>query len=387
MAALDPKSTGSGPTLMKQRITFIITSLYKGGAETQLVRVATALSRRGWGVEIVSLIPRNDFSELLRSSGVSVRSLGIARGRYDPRALLRLIRLLKESKPPVVCTFMFHANVLGRVAAKLAGVPVIVSSIRNARFGRRWAEILMRWTDWMANVTTTNSALAGKSLSSRGIVAPGRLRVMPNAIDTRWPKEGTRARSEARAELGAAEGESVWLSVGRLEPQKGHDDALKAVEALKGAGERISLFIVGEGSLEESLESLRNELGLEDEVKFLGYRNDVEDLMAAADGLLLSSRWEGLPNVVLEALVAGLPVVATDVGGVRELIEDGVSGLIVPPGDTRAMAEAIRRVIHMNEMQLDALKRVGQERTSAKYSQPAVIDGWEQLFLGLLEAI
>ena len=371
---------------MKKRITFIITSLYKGGAETQLVRVATSLTQRGWGVEIITLIPRNDFSETLRASGVAVRSLGIARGRYDPRALLRLIRLLRESRPPVVCTFMFHANVLGRVAAKLARVPVIVSSIRNARFGRRWAEVLMRWTDWMADVTTTNSVLAGTSLSERGVVAHGRLKVMPNAIDTRWPKASARSRSAVRAELGAVEGESVWLSVGRLEPQKGHDDALTAIEAVKDAGDRIRLFIVGEGSLAESLESLRIELGLEADVTFLGYRNDVDDLMAAADGLLLSSRWEGLPNVVLEALVAGLPVVATDVGGVRELIEDGVSGLVVPSGDTRAMAEAIRRVIHMNEMQLDALKHVGQERTSAKYSQPAVIDGWEQLFLTLLEA-
>lgn len=370
---------------MNQRITFVITSLYKGGAETQLVRVATALSQRGWGVEIITLIPRNDFAPTLDSAGVVVRSLGVARGKYDPRALLRLIRLLRESRPQVVCTFMFHANVLGRVAAKLAGVRVIVSSIRNAIFGRRWSEVLMRWTDWIADVTTTNSELAATSLTSRGVVSPKRLRVMPNAVDISGSREGVGPRPDVRAELGAADGEPVWLSIGRLEPQKGHDDALMAVKAVKDAGDKIHLSIVGEGSLSESLNLLRNQLGLNEDVTFLGYRNDVHDLMVAADGLLLSSRWEGLPNVVLEALVAGLPVVATDVGGVRELIEDGVSGFVVPSGDTSAMAAAMRQMTHMNVLQREALTRVGKERTLAKYSQPAVIDGWEQLFLGLLE--
>src|SRR5690606_39427883 len=116
-------------------ITFVSTSLFKGGAETQLVRLALGLKRRGWLVRLVTVMDLDDFGPVLTSAGIQVETLAIPRGRYDPRSLPRLVRILRKHKPDVVCTFMYHANVLGRVAARLAGVPTVISSIRNAIFG------------------------------------------------------------------------------------------------------------------------------------------------------------------------------------------------------------------------------------------------------------
>lgn len=369
---------------MNRRLAFLITSLYKGGAETQLVRVATAMAARGWQVEILTLMDRNDFAPTLAAAGVGVHSLGVARGSYDPRALTRLVRLLRESRPTLLCTFLFHANVLGRVAGRLAGVPVVVSSIRNAVFGAWWADLLMRWTDGLAAVTTTNSELAGRALRARRVVSPARLRIMPNGIEVGAPPPADADRAALRAELGLPREGTVWLSVGRLEPQKAHDVALHAVARLVREGRSTHLLIVGEGAQLAALEELRASLGLEERVSFLGYRNDVDALMRAADGLLMASRWEGLPNVILEALVAGLPVVATDVGGVRELVEDGVSGLVVPAGDPAALAAALARLMDKTPTERRAFVTAGRAHVLERYALDQVMERWDALFTELV---
>lgn len=371
---------------MERRITFLITSLYKGGAETQMVRVALGMAARGWQVEILTLMDRNDFAATLEAAGIGVRTLGVARGSYDPRALTRLARQLRRSRPTVLCTFMFHADVLGRVAGRLAGVPVVVSSIRNSKFGAWWADLLIKWTDGLTDVTTTNSELAGRELLERRVVSPARLRIMPNGIEVgELPPEGA-DRAALRAELGLPQADVVWLSVGRLEPQKAHDVALHAVARLVREGRSLHLLIVGEGAQLAALEELRGCLGLEGHVTFLGYRNDVDALMRAADGLLLASRWEGLPNVILEALVAGLPVVATDVGGVRELVEDGVSGLVVPPDDPAALATAIVRLTEAPPEERQAFVAAGRARVLARYALDQVMERWDALFTELAAA-
>lgn len=371
---------------MDRRITFVIMSLYRGGAETQLVRVATGLASAGWQVEIITIISLNDFARTLEGAGVAVRSLGMTRGRYDPRALTRLARMLRESRPTVVCTFMFHANVLGRIVARLNRVPIVVSSIRNAEFGGRWADVLMRWTDALADVTTTNSELAGAALTARGVVKEQRLRILPNGIETGPPQAEGRSREAVRAELGFEEADRIWLSVGRLEPQKAHDLAVRAVAELLEAGHELRLVIVGEGGQMEMLESLRSRLGLEGRVSLLGHRKDVRELMLAADGMLLASRWEGLPNVILEALVAGLPVVATDVGGVRELITDGRTGVVVAPGDPAALARGVERVIGMDPEERRAMVEAGRRHVTERYALPKALADWEELFTSLVES-
>lgn len=363
-------------------ITFVCTSLFKGGAETQLVRLALGLSQRGWSVKIVTIMDLNDFVEPLLGARIEVETLGIPRGKYDPRSLPKMVSILRRHAPNIVCTFMYHANVLGRVAARIAGVPIVVSSIRNAIFGGWVADRLMRATDRLANVTTTNSELAAKALLSRGVVSPSRLRVVKNAIDL-TPAQYVRV---SRDELvGAEVGSSwLWLSVGRLEPQKAHENTIRAIGQLTQRGADVHLAIAGNGGLHRELAELRDSLGLRDRVSFLDYRNDVKELMSVSDGLVLASRWEGLPNSILEACLANLPVVATSVGGVEEIIADGDTGLVVPPDDVDALADAMFAAISLTQEERTRMTHRARDFVEKSFSPEQVISTWENLFFDQL---
>lgn len=364
-----------------RRILFFITGLHiGGGAEAQLVRLATHLARSGWRVSVVSLMPGNHFASELERAGVSSGSLAIPRGRYDPRALTRLVGELRSERPTILCTFLFHANVLGRVAARLAGTPIVVSSVRNVDFGGRWADRLLRWTDRLCDLTTTNSRLAADALSKRRVVRDGALRVVPNGIDTRPLDALERDRSWLDDQVGNRSESFVFLAVGRLEPQKAYAVTLDGLARLIDDGHDIHLAIAGEGSQRASLEAEARRLGIADRVTLLGTRNDVPRLMRSADALVLSSSWEGLPNVVMEAHAARTPVVATRVGGVPELVEHGRTGLLVAPNEPIALAEAMANLIAMSPEARQRMADRGRRHVDEHYELATVMHSWERLF-------
>lgn len=364
----------------------VITGLHVGGgAEAQFVRLATYLAKSGWCVDVVTLMPANDFVDELMAARVSVHTLDIARGRYDPRALLRLVRLLNRRSPLILCTFLFHANVLGRIAGWLAATPLVVSSIRNVDFGGRRADRLLKMTDRLCDLTTTNSRLAADALMERRIVRKGRLTVVPNALDPRTLSDSVRDHGWLTGELGCPTGRFVWLAVGRLEPQKGYEAALDALARLVARGFDVHLAIAGEGAQRGALSKQAERIGIAARVSLLGTRRDVPRLMRGADALVLSSRWEGLPNVVMEALAARTPVVATSVGGVPELIEDGRTGLLVDPGDAEALADGMVRLMEMPIEQRGALTEAGRLHVEQEYALEPVMQAWVSLFDGLLD--
>lgn len=369
------------PAGRRGRILFFITSLFRDGAETQLVRLAIAMTKRGWSVSIVTIMDHNDFAASLADAGIGVESLKVPRGRYDPSSLPRLVRIIRSHQPDIVCTFMYHANVLGRVASKIARVPSVVSSIRNSVFGGAIADRLMAATDRLADFTTTNSRLAAEALLERRVVARERLLVIPNAVDLKSDSEQSMTRSSALWD--GIDSRWLWLSVGRLEEQKGHDVTIRAMAELKGRGVDSHLIIAGSGGLESELVRLRDELGLQEDVTFLGYRTDISRLMTVSDGFILASRWEGLPNVVMEACAVGLPVLAADVGGVTEIIEDGVSGVVVRPDDSQTLSLAMGRLMSLERSRLDQMTALARKSVEQKFEANAVMAQWDALFSSL----
>ena len=298
----------------------------------------------------------------LESRGISVWSPGITGPASAVRGLWRLLRHLRARRPQVVCTFMFHANVPGAVLGRLAGVPVVVSSIRNERFGPRWRERLEALTQRLCDVTVLNSERVAASLIARGIVRKDRCRVIPNAVDVaRFSPDGFSTRESTRRRLVVPPEAFLWLTVGRLEPQKDHESLLRAAAGLREQHSYLRVALAGDGPLRDSLQRLSRRMALEDVVCWLGVRTDVPDLLAASDAFVLSSRWEGSPNALLEALAAALPVVATDVGGVRDLVEDGRSGYLVPPADAEALGTAMGRVMTLPRDQRLQLGRRGRD--------------------------
>lgn len=370
---------------MKWQIVFLITGLAYGGAETQLVNLATSLKKRGWEVRVVSMLPPQAFTEELKEAGIPLLTLNMRRGVADPRAVFRLVKMLREWRPQILTSFMFHANLLGRIAGRLAGVPIVVSSIRNENFGGSRRDRVLRMTDWMGEISTTNSNLAADKLVKRGVMPADKIRVIPNGLvlDKFTVKDSSRVG--LRQQLGITEDEFLWLAVGRLEEQKDYSNLLQAFKIIIQDGHKAQLRVAGQGPLLENLQRQSINLGISDRVVFLGLRRDIPSLLDAADGFVLSSAWEGLPNVVMEAMAAAKPVVATCVGGVPELVQEGVNGYIVPPGDSEVLAAAMVKMMALPEAERQAMGRAGRVHIEANYSLERVVDQWEELYRELLQ--
>ncbi len=367
-------------TSASRRLVLLTTSLSWGGAQVQLVRLARELKRRGWDISVISMLDPELFSEELDSDGIRVASLGMRRGSADFGAFARTVAILRRWRPTVLCSFLYHANLLGRVAGRIAGVPVIISSIRNENFGGSTRDRIVRLTNWASHAVTTNSRLAATKLAERRVVAGDRVRVIPNSIIVSEFDRDPDERSRLRGELGLREDEFLWLAVGRLDLAKDYPTMLSAFKQLTAAGLPAALRVAGDGPLRDELEGRVRELGLEDRVMFLGPRRDCPALYGAADGFVLSSLWEGLPNVIMEALAAATPVVATQVGGVAELVKEGRSGHLVPPRDVPALADAMRRLMEMPVEERVRMGLSGRAHMEREYGVESITDMWESLY-------
>ena len=366
-------------------IVILTTGLAYGGAETQLVNLATKLKCRGWDVRVVSMLPPQAFVEELKNADIPLATLNMRRGVADPRAVFRLLKILREWKPQILTSFMFHANLLGRIAGRLAGVPIVVSSIRNENFGGSRRDRVLRMTDWMGEISTTNSNLAADKLVKRGVVPRERIRVIPNGLVLDKFTVKNSNRMEFRQQLGITERDFLWLAVGRLEEQKDYSNLLQAFKIIIQDGREAQLRVAGQGPLLENLQRQSINLGIYDRVVFLGLRRDIPSLLDAADGFVLSSAWEGLPNAVMEAMAAAKPVVATCVGGVPELVQEGVNGYIVPPGDSEALTTAMEKMMALPKEKRLEMGEAGRAYIEANYSLEHVVDQWEALYMELLQ--
>jgi glycosyltransferase involved in cell wall biosynthesis len=221
------------------------------------------------------------------------------------------------------------------------------------------------------------------SLQRRGMLAGDKVRVIPNGVDLEALAAPPDARARIRSELGIADGEFVWLAVGRLLPQKDYPTMLRAFQPLASTPAR--LLIAGRGPLLEEERQLAEQLGIAGRVSFLGVRQDIAGLLAAADGFVLSSAWEGMPNVVMEALAAARPVVATHVGGVAELVNPEISGWLVPARNPAALARAMGSLMSQSPEERREMGLKGQRHVAAHYTLEAMADRWMTLYRELLQ--
>ena len=367
---------------MKPRILLLSTSLGMGGADRQILYLARALLAHGYQVRLVSMTPLEEMGRQALAQGLPVSSLDMKRGRADWPAFQRLVDLLQEWQPHLLTSFMYHANLLGRLAGKWTGVPLIVTSIRSERNGNASRDWLMRLTNWMDHCCTTNSQEVANSLSKQGLLSSRKSRVIPNGVDVTALTASAGERVRVRRELDIGPADFVWLAVGRLLPQKDYATLLQAFQLLANASAR--LLIAGRGPLLEELQLQAQQLGIASQVTFLGVRQDIAGLLAAADGFVLSSAWEGMPNVVMEALAAARPVVATRVGGVSELVTSGTSGLLVPPVNPTALSEAMRELMTLSTEQREQMGLRGRDHVSAHYGLAAMADRWMDVYVDLL---
>jgi len=236
-----------------------------------------------------------------------------------------------------------------------------------------------RLTSGLVDRFTIISQLAAQRYVAIGAVPENRLQVVPNAVDTARFKRLPHARDAIRRQLGMGD-EFVWLAVGRFEPAKDYPTMIAAFARLAAQRPRSQLLLVGEGSLKGEVEGWVRQEGLEGRVRLLGVRRDIPELLSAADGYVLSSAWEGMPVALLEAAAAELPVVATRVGGVPEVVGDGATGLLVPPADPVALAEAMVTVESLSPDRRAAMGRRGRALVEERYGTARVMQMWERLY-------
>lgn len=323
------------------RLAFCVTELDPGGAERALVELVTRLDRCRFAPRVYCLSGRGALVDRLEGAGIETVLLR-ARSRADFGVVRRLKNELMRQRPQLLQTWLFHANLAGRLAGWWAGVPVIVSGIRVAERRSKWPLRLDRWTQRLVDAHVCVSQSVSDFSERVAGLERRKLRVIPNGVEAARFAE---AAPWDGATLGIPPTAPVIVAAGRLDRQKGFDLLLRAIAAGGRFPRDPHWVVVGEGPERGNLQRQIADLGLQGTVHLPGWRADLPGILRAATGFVLSSRWEGMPNVVLEAMAAGLPVVATGVEGVRELVIDPETGWIVPPDDTAALTAALRALL------------------------------------------
>lgn len=328
---------------MTWRVLEIIPTLVRGGAEKQLTLLATGLPRHEFDVHVCALTAGGPYEEKLRGAGIPTTLMG-KRWKIDPAAYWRLKRLIGQLKPDLVHTWLFAANSYGRQAALATGVKCILGGERCVDCWKAWHELAIdRYLARRSTRIVTNSSGVRDFYATQGIAAD-KFVVIPNGIEP-FVAAGRLSRARLKVELGIPEDVHLIGAVGRLWPQKRYKDLIWAAELLNAARDDMHLLIIGDGPERDMLMRYRDDVRVAHRVHFLGERNDVRDLLPLLDCFWLGSGYEGQSNALMEAMSAGIPVIATDIPGNRDLVLDEETGFLVPVGDPAEMARKTQLII------------------------------------------
>lgn len=358
------------------RVVHLVLSLDFGGLEMVAVDLARATDRARFEPHVVCLRSKGALAPRLEERGIAVHSLDCPT-LPKVRTLARLVRILRQLRPQVLHTHNPSPHLFGVMARHLAGVPVLVHTKHGRNYPHKWRAVLVnriaaRLTDCIAPVSEASSDIA-RTVEH---VADNKLQVIRNGIDlAEFPEPSARAAPPGRRAI----------QVARLIKLKDQFTLLRATRLVVDKMPDFGLDIIGDGPEREALLALRTELKLEDHVRFLGFRSDVRQLLPNAEFFILSSLSEGLAISILEAMAAGLPVVATDVGGNREVVGDGESGILVPSQQPEAMAAAMMKM-HGDPERTRRMGLAARERVDREFNLRRVAERYEDLYVALLQA-
>ena len=365
---------------MPVHVHHVLLSLEPGGLENGVVNVVNGLDPARFRSSVCCLKSSGPFAARIRRDDVQVHSMGHGRGN-DWRLPFRLARLFRATRTDIVHTRNAEAFFYAGMGARLAGIPVLLHSEHGRTFNDRAVRLyaqrlLSRWADGIFAVSGT---LRDDLVRHVGL-PPSRVDVLHNGVDR--SRFGGADRECARRLLGLDAGSLVVGSVGRLVAVKNYALLLKAFAALRR--DDAVLLLAGDGPERPALEQLVQGLGLASSVRLLGHRDDVPAVLAALDVFALSSRSEGMSNTLLEAMAAGLPIVATRVGGNAEIVRDGVDGLLVDDDDAPGFAHALRGLAE-HAGRRAAMGAAGRERVATEFSIEAMVERYARYYLTHLE--
>ncbi|OPA19007.1 glycosyl transferase family 1 [Bacillus cereus] len=361
-------------------IVILTTGLAYGGAETQLVNLALKLKKKGHKVTIISMLAPKAFEDILSAENIEILTLNMNRGVPDPRAIFKMVHYLRGIRPDVLHSHMVHANLLARITRLFYWVPVQISTIHNVNEGGKIRETLYRLTDKLSSVTTIMSEVAEERFLEIKAVSKKKLIYLPNGIDCDvFAKVNIEELVDTNAEFKKGNN-FIWLAVGRFEVQKDYPNLLNAfAEVLKKEKSSI-LLIAGRGPLKEEMEQMAQDLKIDHRVHFLGLRKDIKKLMSVADGYVMSSEYEGMPMVLLEAAACELPIVATNVGGNKEVVIDNKTGILVESKNPRSLANGMLDMMNFDKDKLNMMGKSSREYVLSNFEINKIVNEWEKLY-------
>lgn len=362
----------------KKRVFLFIQSLELGGSEKQCVEMACLLSRNGFSVTVGCMRRTGPLRRKIAEVGLQLVEFPVA-SLLRPNALfqmLRLVRFIRENEFDVVHANDLYANLLAVPAARLAGVPVIVSSQRDLSDSSWYTPArrkILRRIQRMSTCVLVNSVAIRTQLIMEDRFESERISVVHNGIDVEHYGSASKHAHDP-AFCGSLFVPKLVVMVANMHRDvKGHGELLKAARAVCREYPGVRFLLVGDGEMRSSFEAQARVAGLEESVVFLGHRTDVAEILVQCDIGVLPSRAEGLPNAVMEYMASGLATIATSVGGLPEMIDHEVNGLLVPPRDAGALAEAILRLLKDDELR-HRLAKAGRETMQSKYDFAVVLN-------------
>lgn len=361
----------------------LITDLIFGGAQTGLLHFLKHINRQIFAPQVAVL--RNGHTPI--ASQIRSLEIPIIDLKMDPKyrldRMVPLYRLIKHERFAIIHNWLFHANLLGRLVGFSANVPVIISSRHNIDIGGRQREFINRWTAPLDDHTIAVCEYVRSIEINRAKVPENKVTTIFNGVDLELFSRQEHSKShQIRQELGISTETLLIGCIGRLHRQKGYPDLIEAFKFIREKITDLHLLIVGAGELDVQLKSKVSALGLSNSVTFTGARNDIPAILSSMDLFVLPSLWEGHPLVVLEAMAAGLPVVATAVGGTPEVVIQGETGMLVPPGNPVQLASAILSILQNHSIRLK-MGEAGRQRAKDLFSIDSMTQKIEALYLKL----
>jgi glycosyltransferase involved in cell wall biosynthesis len=361
--------------MTKLRLLYLINNLEIGGAEIALANLVNQLPMDLFEIWVGGIYGLGPIQKRFTLPPQRFQSFGFHSRRpfFDIPAFLRLFLFIKRNRIQIMHSHLPLSNIIGRSIAWLAGVPIIISTEQSTYYEKSLPFVIADCL--LARITTQITAISQAVrffASNQAHLAPEKFLVIPNCISLHLLHiSSTSERQENKRELGISKNQPVIITIGRLSPEKGQSVLLDAARIILDEKPNAVFLIVGDGPCEQSLKRQAQRNGLEGHVVFLGFRQDIFSLLQISTVMVLPSLREGLSVALMEASACSVPIVASNVGGIPEVVENGVSGFLVPPGDDTAFANSILQLLDSPDLR-DSMGLAGRKIITDRYSSEIV---------------
>ena len=366
--------------MARKKVLHIVEDLEIGGLERVIASIVMGLDRTRYEVEVWCLVRGGEIAEELVEKGIGVKILGM-NSYHNPLQIVALSRLIKKSRIDIIHTHGYFGSTFGRLAAILVKTPTIIAHVHTTYYGFKKRNLLVeKFLSLFTDKIVCVSRAVNRFVEEVEGISEKKTCLIYNGVGKPRLFQGDRDSHVDRKSLGLGEEDLVVITVASLTPHKGHHVLIDAAKAVSKRHENLRLLIVGDGPLRNNLRAYADELQLSSKIVFAGQRKDVNSLLKLANIFVLPSKErEGLPIALIETMAVGLPVIGTQLGGIPEVIEENVNGLLFAPGNSEELAAAIEKLIGDKTIR-EKMGRAGRKIYEEKFTVERMVNNIESLY-------